>query len=208
MPSSGWSSLLSETVPLEFEAMVKHPGRPMHPGPNAVRRGCARLLHTLGVAMTAIVILHGPVVAGSVTSDGAGQAYVPATSVPCPTGLVWRERFDGDTVCVLPGQRDANRRRRGLMVGPASSSGVNALMVTPSASPRRSGTRTVGEGGSPWRSKPGRRCRRRPGSPGPWAANPTITGNVISGACDHHGPAPGDGAPTEGVLIRRRTGSW
>jgi hypothetical protein len=34
----------------------------------------------------------------------------------CPSGLVWRERFDGDTVCVSPQERDANRRRRGLPV--------------------------------------------------------------------------------------------
>jgi hypothetical protein len=34
----------------------------------------------------------------------------------CPSGLVWRERFDGDTVCVPPQERDANRRRRGLPV--------------------------------------------------------------------------------------------
>ena len=33
---------------------------------------------------------------------------------PCPSGLVWRERFDGDTVCVTPLERDTNRRRRGL----------------------------------------------------------------------------------------------
>ena len=33
---------------------------------------------------------------------------------PCPSGLVWRERFDGDTVCVTPAERDANRRARGL----------------------------------------------------------------------------------------------
>jgi hypothetical protein len=39
----------------------------------------------------------------------------------CPSGLVWRERFDGDTVCVLPGERDANRRNRGLSVGAASA---------------------------------------------------------------------------------------
>jgi len=56
-------------------------------------------------------------VMGSTTSDGPGQAYVPASKQPaalCPSGLVWRERFDGDTVCVLPGERDANRRARGL----------------------------------------------------------------------------------------------
>ena len=32
----------------------------------------------------------------------------------CPAGLVWRERFEGDSVCVTPAERDANRRRRGL----------------------------------------------------------------------------------------------
>src|SRR5581483_1833956 len=60
---------------------------------------------------------------GSTTSDGPGQPYTPATTpaAPCPSGLVWRERFDGDTVCVLPGERDANRRRRGLPVGQASA---------------------------------------------------------------------------------------
>jgi hypothetical protein len=57
---------------------------------------------------------------GTTTSDGPGQPYLPATRHPanfCPTGLVWRERFDGDTVCVLPAERDANRRQRGLPVG-------------------------------------------------------------------------------------------
>ena len=39
----------------------------------------------------------------------------------CPSGLVWRERFDGDTVCVLPGERDQNRRQRGLVVGAPSA---------------------------------------------------------------------------------------
>jgi hypothetical protein len=61
---------------------------------------------------------------GSTTSDGPGHPYVPATrpaATACPPGLVWRERFDGDTVCVLPGERDANRRKRGLTVGPASA---------------------------------------------------------------------------------------
>lgn len=56
---------------------------------------------------------------GSQTSDGPGQPYLPARTTParpCPTGLVWRERFDGDTVCVTPGERDNNRRRRGLPV--------------------------------------------------------------------------------------------
>ena len=58
---------------------------------------------------------------GSVTSDGPGQPYLPAQpapaeATPCPSGLVWRERFDGDTVCVTPGERDNNRRRRGLPV--------------------------------------------------------------------------------------------
>jgi hypothetical protein len=61
-------------------------------------------------------------ITGSTTSDGPGQPYVPATNAAsCSSGLVWRERFDGDTVCVLPGERDANRRRRGLPVGPASA---------------------------------------------------------------------------------------
>jgi hypothetical protein len=61
-------------------------------------------------------------VLGSTTSDGPGQPYTPATrATPCPSGLVWRERFDGDTVCLLPGERDANRRRRGLPVGSASA---------------------------------------------------------------------------------------
>ncbi len=61
---------------------------------------------------------------GSTTSDGPGQPYKPASQTPaarCPSGLVWRERFDGDTVCVLPGERDANRRKRGLATGPASA---------------------------------------------------------------------------------------
>ena len=44
-----------------------------------------------------------------------------AKAKPCPQGLVWRERFDGDTVCVLPGERDANRRKRGLSVGGATA---------------------------------------------------------------------------------------
>jgi hypothetical protein len=44
-----------------------------------------------------------------------------AKAKPCPQGLVWRERFDGDTVCVLPGERDANRRKRGLSVGSATA---------------------------------------------------------------------------------------
>jgi hypothetical protein len=53
----------------------------------------------------------------STTSDGPNDPYRPARkATPCPQGLVWRERFDGDTVCVLPGERDANRRRRGLPV--------------------------------------------------------------------------------------------
>ena len=42
-------------------------------------------------------------------------AAAPAAAL-CPSGLVWRESFDGDTVCVPPAERDANRRRRGLAV--------------------------------------------------------------------------------------------
>jgi hypothetical protein len=54
---------------------------------------------------------------GSTTSDGGDSPYVPASkkkATRCPSGLVWRERFDGDTVCVTPLERDENRRRRGL----------------------------------------------------------------------------------------------
>ena len=40
----------------------------------------------------------------------------PGSAAPCPSGLVWRERFDGDTVCVSPAERDQNRRNRGLPV--------------------------------------------------------------------------------------------
>jgi hypothetical protein len=48
------------------------------------------------------------------------QRPAPQAATRCPSGLVWRERFDGDTVCVLPGERDENRRRRGLAIGQAS----------------------------------------------------------------------------------------
>jgi hypothetical protein len=61
---------------------------------------------------------------GSVTYDGPDHPYLPAPQKKagrCPQGLVWRERFDGDTVCVLPGERDANRRKRGLSVGSATA---------------------------------------------------------------------------------------
>jgi hypothetical protein len=61
---------------------------------------------------------------GSTTSDGGGHPYVPANkpaATACPSGLVWRERFDGDTICVLPGERDANRRKRGLPVEQAQA---------------------------------------------------------------------------------------
>jgi hypothetical protein len=70
-------------------------------------------------------------VLGSTTSDGPGQPYVPASPQPaalCPSGLVWRERFDGDTVCVLPGERDANRRRRGLPASAAASACPSGLV--------------------------------------------------------------------------------
>ncbi|MGA9824099.1 MAG: hypothetical protein WBQ53_04530, partial [Methylocystis sp.] len=50
-------------------------------------------------------------VTGSKVLCCSGQA---AQAAPCPSGLVWRERFDGDTVCVQPAERDANRRSRGL----------------------------------------------------------------------------------------------
>ena len=57
---------------------------------------------------------------GMTTSDGPDEPYTvshrPRTAARCPSGLVWRERFDGDTVCVLPGERDANRRHRGMTV--------------------------------------------------------------------------------------------
>ncbi|MCK1386334.1 hypothetical protein [Bradyrhizobium sp. 21] len=62
---------------------------------------------------------------GSVTYiDKAAPQTKPAPQTNagrCPQGLVWRERFDGDTVCVLPGERDANRRKRGLSVGAATA---------------------------------------------------------------------------------------
>src|SRR4051794_25153936 len=34
-----------------------------------------------------------------------------SVAAPCRPGLVWRERFEGDAVCVTPAERDANRRR-------------------------------------------------------------------------------------------------
>lgn len=61
---------------------------------------------------------------GSVTYDGPDHPYRPAPQTKaarCPQGLVWRESFDGDTVCVLPGERDANRRKRGLPVAGATT---------------------------------------------------------------------------------------
>lgn len=57
--------------------------------------------------------------AGNATAKPVKSASKSAAR--CPSGLVWRERFDGDTVCVLPGERDANRRGRGLATGPASA---------------------------------------------------------------------------------------
>ena len=81
-------------------------------------RWLARLL-TVVILATAVLQI-GPVAAeqeGSITSAGPSHPYVPTTKVAadaCPSGLVWRERFDGDTVCVLPGERDANRRKRHL----------------------------------------------------------------------------------------------
>lgn len=53
-------------------------------------------------------------ITGSKVLCCSGQA---AQAARCPSGLVWRERFDGDTVCVGPPERDENRRRRGLPVG-------------------------------------------------------------------------------------------
>jgi hypothetical protein len=58
--------------------------------------------------LAALPVLFGVLGIGDASAAGAA----------CPSGLVWRERFDGDTICVLPGERDANRHRRGL---PASA---------------------------------------------------------------------------------------
>ena len=74
------------------------------------------LARTLAVAIPLFMGLQ----VEAATSDGAGQPYKVAAAA-CPSGLVWRERFDGDTICVLPGERDANRRKRGLPVEQAQA---------------------------------------------------------------------------------------
>jgi hypothetical protein len=42
-------------------------------------------------------------------------AATPAVSAPaCPSGLVWAERWEGDTTCVSVSERNLNRKNRGL----------------------------------------------------------------------------------------------
>lgn len=45
----------------------------------------------------------------------AMEAATPAVSqARCPSGLVWAERWEGDTLCVSVSERNLNRRNRGL----------------------------------------------------------------------------------------------
>lgn len=103
---------------------------------------------------------------GSVTSDGAGQPYVPAQTAPaeatpCPSGLVWRERFDGDTVCVTPIETvgplaTASPSRSAIIASPRRSSrSPGAKRPTPSSGPSRTkptGTSLPSCGGFCWPS--------------------------------------------------------
>lgn len=51
----------------------------------------------------------------AISSSFAIQAATPANSQPrCPSGLVWAERWEGDTECVSPSERNLHRRGRGL----------------------------------------------------------------------------------------------
>src|SRR5258708_39053332 len=68
-------------------------------------------LKKIGFALAVLTVEFLPIL--TVAPSAAHAAKL------CPSGLVWRERFDGDTVCVLPGERDHNRRRRGRATEPA-----------------------------------------------------------------------------------------
>lgn len=45
---------------------------------------------------------------------GATTPAFSAAAAPCPTGLVWAERWEGDTKCVSVSERNLNRKNRGL----------------------------------------------------------------------------------------------
>jgi hypothetical protein len=43
-----------------------------------------------------------------------GAATPASAAAQCPSGLVWAERWEGDTHCVSVSERNLNRRNRGL----------------------------------------------------------------------------------------------
>jgi hypothetical protein len=43
-----------------------------------------------------------------------GAATPASAAAQCPSGLVWAERWDGDTRCVSVSERNLNRRNRNL----------------------------------------------------------------------------------------------
>lgn len=54
---------------------------------------------------TGLTIRHGQYVNGIGLICGAFSSPPPPATAACAAGLVWRERFDGDTVCVKPEDR-------------------------------------------------------------------------------------------------------
>ena len=45
---------------------------------------------------------------------GSGLATSTRAAAACPSGLVWAERWEGDTHCVSVSERNLNRKNRGL----------------------------------------------------------------------------------------------
>ncbi|MFH7595378.1 hypothetical protein WDV06_09770 [Streptomyces racemochromogenes] len=79
-----------------------------------------------------MVLTAAAFIAGGVASLPAHAQTVPRApavkghALPCPSGYVWRDGYDGDALCVTPAERDRvhaqnpNRQPGGGVYGPAT----------------------------------------------------------------------------------------
>ena len=78
-----------------------------------------------GIAMTQVIckqaklgaaklVRASAVVAILVVSSGLASTQAAQAAAACPSGLVWAERWEGDTRCVSVSERNLNRKNRGL----------------------------------------------------------------------------------------------
>ncbi|MEV7523203.1 hypothetical protein [Streptomyces sp. NPDC091371] len=79
--------------------------------PTAARSGRRFSRYAMAFASAAFVAGVAALPAAAATAPAARPSVtdVRPAAEPCPPGYVWRDMWDGDTLCVTPEERDAAR---------------------------------------------------------------------------------------------------